>query len=325
MNYLILSILILFAQLQASAVEKLVILGSGPAGLTSSLFAAQAHLNPLVIEGDPQEGQISSIYLIENYPGFPDGISGDELAKRIHQQAEKFGARFYASDAISVDLQQRPFYLLLKDGAEIYCESLIIATGASPRRLGVPGEEELFGLGVSGSAVVDGPKYKDKKVVVVGGGDSALEQALILSQYAQEVLLIYKEKQFTGVSYLKERVKNTAKIRCQLETEITAIKGIAEGHVTGAILKNVASQQESLFACDGIFISNGRKPNTDLFIGQLEINEKGYIHTKSHSAVTSIPGVFAAGDITESPYRKVTTAVASGCISALEAIKFLKK
>ncbi len=282
--------------------EKLVILGSGPAGLTSALFAAQSHLNPLVIEGEQQDGQIASIYHIENYPGFPEGISGLELAERIHQQAEKFGARFQSGSVIQVDLLQYPFKIILKSGEEVYCESVVIATGASPKWLGLDSEASLIGHGVSASALLDGPQFKGQEVIVVGGGDSAMEQALLLAEEASHVTVIYKEGKLYGASYLQERLLNNPKIKCVLNTEVVEIHGADQGHVTGVLLKNLKTTKTTNLECAGIFVSNGRRPNTDLFQDQWEMTEKGYIVTKENSTHTT---------------------VASGCMSAVDAHKFM--
>lgn len=322
---LILLITCLFcAPISGIEVEKLVILGGGPSGLTSSLFAAQSHLNPVVIEGDPSEGQIASIYKIENYPGIPEGISGQELSRRIHIQAEFFGARFNSSKAISADLSQRPFQIQLENGEELYCESLVIATGASPKWLGLETESALIGKGISASATLDAAKFEDQVVVVIGGGDSAMEQALLLTEYASHVTIIYKGEHLYGASYLQERVMHHPKIDFKFHTEVIHIFGVNEGKVTGMLLRDTISQKELSFDCEGIFISNGRVPNTQLFEGQLEMTKSGYIITKENSTQTNIPGVFAAGDITHSPYRKVITAVSYGCMSAIDAANFLK-
>lgn len=310
--------------LNSNEIEKILILGGGPAGLTASLFAGQSHLNPLVIEGDEYQGQITSIYQIENYPGFPEGISGKDLALKIHQQAGRFGARFNSSYAVEVDLSKRPFRVTLADGQEIYSESLVIATGTSSKWLGVTGEAELIGHGVSSSATLDAPKFKDKEVVIIGGGDSAMEQALLLSKYAIHVTMIYKDAQFYGAKYLQERVLNDPKIDFQFNSEVIAIDGV-DGEVVGVVVRNVQTKEKFSLSCAGVFVSNGRKPNTDLFLGQLEMTKNGYIITKPNSTLTSIPGVFAAGDITHAAYRKVTTAMASGCMSSIDAMKFLSE
>lgn len=307
--------------LYSNEIEKILILGGGPAGLTASLFAGQSLLKPLVIEGDEYQGQITSIYNIENYPGFPEGISGKDLALKIRRQGERFGARFNSSYAVDVDLTQKPFRVILADGQELFAESLVIATGASPKWLGVPGEAELIGHGVSSSATLDAPKFIDKEVVVIGGGDSAMEQALLLSKYATHVTMIHKDAQLYGAKYLQERVFNDPKIGFQFNSEVIAIDGV--GEVAGVMVRNVKTKEELSLPCAGVFVSNGRKPNTDLFIGQLDMNESGYIITKPNSTLTSIPGVFAVGDITHAAYRKVTTAVASGCMSSIDAQKYL--
>jgi thioredoxin reductase (NADPH) len=314
-----------FTSLQGEAVEKLVILGGGPAGLTASLFAAQLHLDPLVIEGDPHEGQITSVYCIENFPGFPEGISGDELAKKIRQQAAQFGARFQLGQAVKVDLLSDPFQIVLQDGKEITCESVVIATGASPRWLGIENESELIGFGLSANAVLDAPKFKDKTVIVVGSGDSAMEQALLLSKESNEVVMILKEEKFSGADYLQERVLKNPKIQFIFNAEVIAIQGIEEKQVSGVTLKNVNTGNETALFCEGIFVAKGRKPNTELFLNQIEMSDKGYILTQPNSTVTSRPGVFAAGDVVQSSYRKVVTSVASGGMSAIDAKKFLKE
>lgn len=313
-----------FLPLYSSEVEKLLILGGGPAGLTASLFAGQSGLNPLVIEGDEYQGQIASVFQIENYPGFPEGISGKDLSLKIHQQAKQFGTRFNSSYAVDVDLSQKPFRVTLADGQEVYSESIVIATGASPKWLGVIGESELIGHGVSSNATLDAPKFKDKEVVVVGGGDSALEYALLLSKYATHITMICKNAQFNGAKYLQERVFNEPKIDLQFNSEVFAIEGV-DGEVAGVKIRNIQTKEELSFACAGVFVSNGRKPNTDPFIGQLEMNESGYIITKPNSTITSTPGIFAAGDITLAAYRNVTTAVASGCMSSMDAKKYLSE
>jgi thioredoxin reductase (NADPH) len=305
-------------------VEKLLILGGGPAGLTASLFAGQSGLNPLVIEGNEYQGQIASVFQIENYPGFPEGISGKDLSSKIHQQAEQFGTRFNSSYAVAVDLSQKPFRVTLADGQEVYSESIVIATGASPRWLGVPGESEHIGHGVSSNATLDAPKFKDKEVVVVGGGDSTLEYALLLSKYASQITIVCKYAQFNGAKYLQERVFNDPKINLQFNSEVTAIEGVS-GEVSEVKVHNLQTKEELLLPCKGVFVTNGRKPNTDPFIGQLEMNENGYIITKPNSTITSTPGVFAAGDITLAAYRNVTIAVASGCMSSMDAKKYLSE
>lgn len=312
-------------ELRAIETEKLVVLGGGPAGLTCSLFAAQAHLSPLVIEGNYRDGQIAAIDWIENYPGFPEGISGEELSQRIKLQSEKFGTQFCPNSIVEADLSQLPFKLTFQDGEELYCESLVIATGASPKWLGLESERALIGHGVSANALEDAPYFKGKQVGVVGGGDSAMEQALLLANYAEQVTLFHKGDRFTAAKYLQERVFDNPRIIISLNTAILEILGVENEQVEGIIVKDLKTQEETIIQLQGIFICNGRKPNTDIFLGQLEMNERGHILTRNSTSKTSKEGVFAAGDITSTPYRKVTTAVASGCISALDAIQYLSE
>jgi len=313
------------AILSGAEIEKLIIIGGGPAGLTAAIFAGQANLNPLVIEGCETEGQFASVYKMENFPGFPDGISGKELVGRIHKQAELFGARYNLNSVIFVDLNQYPFKLVLDNSEEIYCESIIIATGASPRWLDIEGEREFIGKGVSASAALDGEKFAGKEVIVIGGGDSALEQALLLAKCASKVTIVHKERDFNAASYLQERVLTNDKIVILFNTDILKIFGNDAEKISGVILYDKIKDEKFQFCCSGVFISNGRKPNTDLFAGQLEMNDKGNILTKSNSTHTSVDGVFAAGDITQSAYRKTVTAVAAGCMSAIDATKFHAK
>lgn len=324
--FVLLVMLTLFMGEALSAeIEKLVILGGGPAGLTCSLFAAQAHLTPLVIEGNQNEGQINAIYHIENYPGFPEGISGEELVQRIKIQAEKFGAKFCPNSVVSADLSRSPFRLAFQNGEELYCESLVIATGASPKWLGLESEQALIGYGVSANAIADGLPFNGKQVCVVGGGDSAMEQALFLAKGASHVMIFYKGEELTAAKYLQERVYCNPLINVCLNTTISEVLGVEEGHVTGVLVKDLKTLQEISIPLEGVFICNGRKPNTDIFFGQLEMDERGYIVTRFATSHTSKEGVFAAGDITHTPYRKVTTAVASGCVSALDAAKYLSE
>lgn len=305
-------------------IEKIVILGSGPAGLTSAIFAGQAHLTPLVIKGNEHGNPMQTIYKMENFPGFPEGISGEELTERLHQQAEIFGARFHPGTVVSIDLDNRPFYITLSDNSEIYTESLVIATGASPVNLNVPGEKELLGNGVSMNAYQDAPLFQDKNVIVVGGGDAALEQAAFLAQQAKKVTLIYKKGQLSGTAYLQQRVFENPKIEVLLNTEVVDIRNATLSYVTAVSLRNILTNVIFSFPCEGVFIANGRKPNTDLFKGQLEMTERGYIITTPGSTKTTLPGVFAAGDIVQNSYGKAITAAATGGMAALDAAAFLK-
>lgn len=320
----LLALLFLSGTVQAD-IEKLVILGGGPAGLTAAIFAGQAHLNPLVIEGELAAGQYGSVYKLENFPGFPEGISGVELNEKLSVQAKAFGARLQPGKVMKVDLAGRPFQIELADGTLIAVESLIIATGASPKWLGLEGEESLIGKGVSANAMVDGPQYAGQEVIVIGGGDVAMEQALILAEYASQVTIIYKSKAFYASSYLQERVAANSNIECLMETEVIAIQDIDQQAVSGVTLQHTSTKELADFSCKAIFVANGRKPNTDIFKGQLEMTETGYLITKPDSTESSIPGIFIAGDIAQKAYRKMVTSAASGCMAAIDVTRFVKE
>lgn len=299
--------------------EKLVILGGGPSGLTAAIFAGQAKLNPLVIEGEPSNGQYTAVYKIENFPGFPEGISGQDLNDKLTQQAQIFGTRFLCGEAVKVDLQSKPFHIELSNGTQIDTESLIIATGASPKWLELESEKDLIGTSISANAMADGPLFINKEVIVVGGGDSAMEQALILTEYASKVTLIYKGNTFFSSKYLQERVFANRKIECLYDTEVVKLLTTNQS-INGVILRK--KEKEFEIICEGIFVANGRKPNTDLFKGQLEMNKTGYIMTQTDSTKASIDGIFVAGDIAHNAYRKMVTAAASGCMAAIDAARY---
>lgn len=310
--------------LQAN-VEKVVVLGGGAAGLTAAIFAGQAHLNPLIVEGAQQEGQLSAINQLENYPGFPEGINGQEFKDRLYQQAAACGARFQTGEAIRVDCSALPFKIVLRSGEELFCESLIIATGTSPKLLGVAGEKDLLGRGISINAKKDATKFSNKQVVVVGGGDSAMEQALLLAKEASEVTIVYQQAKFYASPYLQERVLSNSKIKVLFNVEVVGIEASQEKHVCGITVSDGITGKLVNLACEGVFISNGRKPNTELFLGQLDMTEMGYVVTQPDTTKTSVSGVFVAGDIMEKAYRKVTTSTASGCMAAIDAAQYLKQ
>lgn len=313
--------LTLLSYQQIEGVEKLIILGSGPAGLTAAIFSGQSQLQPLVIQGKTCTGQIEAIYRIENYPGFPEGISGEELASRLHEQADKCGARFRDGYAIAVDLLCYPFKIALVDGDVLECESLIIATGTSPIWLGIKNEEKYIGTQISASALCDAERFANKFVTVVGGGDSAMEQALLLAEHTSEVTIIYKEKELYASQYLQERVRQNSNITVILEA---VVSNLIEEQDKMVGIWCCAKYHRNYRHCDGLFIANGRRPNTDLFERQLEMTEKGYILTIADTTLTNIPGVFVAGDIANNAYRKVTTSAASGCMAAVDVARFLK-
>lgn len=305
------------------AIEKLVILGAGPAGLTSAIYAGQANLSPLVIEGGECDGQLASVYYMENFPGFPEGIQGDELVNRMHLQAEKFGARFQPEILIDIDLSHSPYRLTMKNSQIIYAESIIIALGTSKRWIGLESEEALKGSGVSGSATCDAPLFLNKEVVVVGGGDAALEEALALTEFATKVTLLHRSDNFNASTYLQDRIFAHEKIHVIWNSTVEEILDVSKGRVTGIVTRNLKTKEKNVLPCEGVFVSIGRKSNVDVFKGQLEITKEGQIVIDSHSTQTNIPGVFAAGDVSDVMYRKAITAAGQGCMAALDAIRYL--
>ncbi|BAJ63751.1 MULTISPECIES: thioredoxin-disulfide reductase [Anaerolinea] len=301
---------------------KVVILGSGPAGLAAALYAARAELNPLVLTGMELGGQAALTHTIENYPGFPEGVGGSQLGELFQKQAERFGARVEFDIASRVDLSKRPFVIETESGQEIKAQTLIIATGASPNHLNVPGEKELTGKGVSYCATCDGWFFKDKEVVVVGGGDSALEEGIFLTRYATKVTIIHRRDTLRAGAILQSRARSNPKIQFIWNTVVTEILG--EDAVKAVRLKNVVTGEESTFSTDGVFIFIGHKPNTQLFHGQLEMDEGGYIITDKKMQ-TSVPGVYAAGEAADPIYRQVITSAGMGAAAAMQAAKFLEE
>lgn len=299
---------------------KVLILGSGPAGLSAALYAARAELAPVVLAGMELGGQAALTHTIENYPGFPEGVGGAQLGSLFQQQAERFGAVVEFETATNVDLSQRPFKVETYDTTYL-SETLIIATGASPVHLDIPGEKELTGRGVSYCATCDGWFFKEKKVVVVGGGDSALEEALFLTRYASSVTIIHRRDALRAGAILQNRAKQNPKISYVWDTVVTEIGG--EDGVKSLRLKNVKTNAVSDFVTDGIFIFIGHNPNTGLFTGQLEMDEKGYLRVDGHMQ-TSLPGVFAAGEVMDSTFRQVVTSAGMGAAAAIQAARFLE-
>lgn len=299
---------------------KVLILGSGPAGLSAALYAARAELAPVVLAGMELGGQAALTHTIENYPGFPEGVGGAQLGSLFQQQAERFGAVVEFETATNVDLSQRPFKVETYDTTYL-SETLIIATGASPVHLDIPGEKELTGRGVSYCATCDGWFFKEKKVVVVGGGDSALEEALFLTRYASSVTIIHRRDALRAGAILQNRAKQNPKISYVWDTVVTEIGG--EDGVKSLRLKNVKTNAVSNFVTDGIFIFIGHNPNTGLFTGQLEMDEKGYLRVDGHMQ-TSLPGVFAAGEVMDSTFRQVVTSAGMGAAAAIQAARFLE-
>ncbi len=302
----------------------LVILGSGPAGYTAAIYAARALITPVLISGLQPGGQLTQTSDIENFPGFPEKISGTELMDRMREQAEKLGANIIDATAVNVDITKRPFSIVL-DSNDVYtCDALIIATGASARWLNLPNENNLRGFGVSACATCDGFFYRNKTVAVIGGGNSAAEEALYLSKLASEVYLIHRRDELRCEKVMQERVLGNPKIKPIWDTVVEDYVGEQnKGGLTGLLLKNKKTGEKTELSVDGAFVAIGNSPNTDLFKGQLELDNAGFIVTKNGTPATAVEGVFAAGDVQETFYRQAVTAAAGGCRAALEAEKFL--
>ncbi len=296
-----------------------IIIGSGPAGLTAAIYSARSKLKTLVITGRAVGGQAALTAEIENYPGFPEGISGLELTRLMQEQAKKFGAEIQMDEVLSVNLKEHPFTITTYSG-DYQCRALIIATGVSPRKLGVPGEEEFVGRGVSFCATCDGFFYQGKEVAVVGGGDSALKEALFLTRFARKVYIIHRRDQFRAEAIIQERARQNERIEFILNSVVTEIVG--KEKVEGVKIRNLKTGEESFLKVDGVFVYIGNVPNTSLFQGQIELDEQGYIVT-DRAMHTSVPGVFAAGDVQEKVLAQVVTAAASGAIAAMEAEKYI--
>ena len=299
---------------------KVLILGAGPAGMSAALYAARAELAPVVLTGTALGGQASLTHVIENYPGFPEGVGGLELGELFQKQAERFGARFEFDTATSVDLSKRPFTVKTYS-KEYLADVVILTTGASPNHLQIPGETELTGKGVSYCATCDGWFFKDKKVVVVGGGDSALEEGLFLTRFASEVTIIHRRDQLRAGAILQRRAQENPKVRFIFDTVVTAAEG--QKAVERLRLKNVKSGEESTLETDGLFIFIGHTPNTQLYQGQVEMTPAGYVVTDMEMR-TSVPGVYAAGEVNDPHFRQVITSAGMGAAAAISATRFLE-
>jgi thioredoxin reductase (NADPH) len=299
--------------------EQVLIIGSGPAGLTAAIYASRSLLSPMLITGRALGGQAATTSEVENYPGFPDGVGGMQLMQLMQQQAERLGTRVVMDEVVEVNLRQHPF--VCKTYGEAYeAKTLITATGVSPRLLGIPGEEEFRGRGVSYCATCDGFFYKDKTVVVVGGGDSALAEGIYLTRFAKKVYVVHRRNELRAQKITQERAFRNSRIEFVWDSVVTAVLGT--GHVTGIRTKNVKTGVESVLEAEGMFSYIGNMPNTQLFTGQLELDDAGYIVT-DRGMHTSVPGVFAAGDVQERTLKQVATAIGSGAMAAMEAEKFI--
>ena len=303
-------------------IENVLIIGSGPAGDTAALYASRAELNPLVVEGITPGGQLTITTDVENYPGFPEGIMGPELMVKFREQAERFGARYVTGNVTGVDFSVRPFSIEVDEEDSYYAKTVIIASGATAMFLGVPGETELMGRGVSACATCDGFFFRNKELVVVGGGDTAMEESTFLTKFASRVHVVHRRDQLRASKVMQERAFNNPKIDFIWDTVLEEVLGVEEGEVKGVRLRNVKSNEVIESPIDGVFMAIGHKPNTGPFVGQLEINEAGYIVTHDGTK-TSVPGVFAGGDVQDWVYRQAVTAAGTGCMAAIDAEHFL--
>jgi len=305
---------------------KLIIVGSGPSGLTAAIYAARAGLQPLIFEGAQPGGQLTTTTDIENYPGFPEGISGPELMEKMREQALRFGAESQYRMVRDVDLSQYPFRIRDDEGEGYEAEALIISTGASAKYLGLESESKLKGYGVSACATCDGFFYRDKDIVVVGGGDTALEEALYLTHFGKTVTIIHRRDEFRASKFMAKKALNHPKIRVKWDSVVEEVLGEpGPVGVTGVRIRNVKTQKTEDLPCSGFFVAIGHHPNTELFRDSLEQNETGYIITKGKSSQTSTAGVFACGDVQDPVYRQAVTAAGSGCMAAMDAERWLSE
>jgi len=301
--------------------RNVVIIGSGPAGLTAAVYAARANLSPLLIEGWQSGGQLTTTTEVENYPGFAKGIMGPELMKEMRSQAERFGTEFLTGEVTGVDFSQRPFTIIVEAEQTIHTKTVIVATGASAIQIGVKNEARLTGHGVSTCATCDGFFFKGKELIVVGGGDSAMEEATFLTKFATKVSIVHRRDKLRASKIMQDRAVKNEKITFVWNSAVEDILG--NDVVTGVRLKNLVTDKTTELPCAGVFVAIGHRPNTALFGGQVDMDAKGYIRT-THGTATNVPGVFAAGDVQDSVYRQAVTAAGSGCMAAIDAERYLE-
>jgi thioredoxin reductase (NADPH) len=304
-------------------IRNAVIIGSGCSGHTAALYSARANLNPLVIEGHEPGGQLSITTLVENFPGFPEGIQGPELIENMRKQAQRFGAEYMLGHVTSADLSKRPF-LLHVGKHQIHTKTLIIASGASARWLGLPHEQQLIGHGVSSCATCDGFFFSGKEVVVIGGGDTAMEEANFLTRFATQVTIIHRRDTFRASKIMLDRARNNPKIAFITDTVVEDVHDVGQKEVTGLTLRNLKTEQAYNFPTSALFLGIGHEPNARMFEGQLDMDQDGYLKTRDY-VLTRVPGVFASGDVVDRRYRQAITAAGTGCMAAIESERFLEE
>ncbi len=306
--------------------HKIIIIGSGPAGFTAALYTGRANLNPIVFEGIQPGGQLTITTEVENYPGFEQGIQGPELMDVMRKQAQRFGAKSIYKEITEVDFSKRPFTLKTYEGEEFKSDAVIVSTGASAKLLGLESENKFMGFGVSACATCDGFFFKNQKVLVIGGGDTAMEEANYLTKHAAEVILVHRREEFRASKIMTERAKKNPKVKFLTNKIVKEVLGKEENGrkiMTGVLLEDTKSGKTEEVKADGLFIAIGHKPNTDLFKGILDMDETGYLKVKQGTTYTNIPGIFAAGDVADKTYRQAVTAAGTGCMAAIDAERWL--